>query len=183
MSFFKIAMLILVAFSFINSEEVCGYDQKTYQSVEEAHNAGTKVMTCGPCGKCSNPKDIDIYLKTKENLTQTTRKCGFKATLNNKWGRKCMDKKVGFTPDCMDCWMENIKCDKKNCLSVCMKSALIKEPYVDKHGNLNKCLKCDEEKCGPSFQKCAGSNRRRACISSDIFRDESAICKVCEPQF
>lgn len=175
--------LLVIIFAFINCEEICGYDHKTYQSVEEAHNAGKKVMHCGPCGKCSNTRDIDIYLQTKENLTKTTRRCAFKSILSRKWVRKCMNENVNFTSECIDCWMDNIQCDLENCKFICIKSALLNEPYVDKDGNLNQCLQCDEDKCGPAFKKCAGANRRRACISSDIFRDESTICKICEPQF
>ena len=56
----------------------------------------------------------------------------------------------------------------------------INEDYVDSEGKLNSCLQCDEDKCGPAFKKCAGANRRRSCIASDIFRDKDTICKDCE---
>ena len=51
---------------------------------------------------------------------------------------------------------------------------------TDKDGKLNSCLQCDEDKCGPDFKACAGANRRRSCIASDIFRDQDTICKDCE---
>ena len=54
------------------------------------------------------------------------------------------------------------------------------EPYVDKDGKLNACLQCDEDMCGPAFKKCAGANRRRSCIPSDIMRDITLICEDCE---
>ena len=36
---------------------------------------------------------------------------------------------------------------------------------------LNSCLECDEKLCGPAFIQCAGANRRRLGIESDIKRD------------
>lgn len=164
-----------------DNDGVCGYDHKEYATPEEAHNAGTKVMNCGPCGACSTINDVELYWKTKNNLTQETRKCAFFALFDSQMARDCLKEKVPFTDDCMDCWIENIKCTTANCALTCLWSWIIDEPYVDEDGNLNKCLQCDEDTCGPNFKKCAGANRRRACIKSDIMRDDKLICKVCDP--
>lgn len=38
---------------------------------------------------------------------------------------------------------------------------------------------CDERMCGPQFSRCAGANRRRAGIETDIARDQSfELCKI-----
>ena len=42
---------------------------------------------------------------------------------------------------------------------------------------LTKCLECDEKRCGPAFIRCAGANRRRSGIQSDIERNYSHVCK------
>ena len=176
-------ILILIINSKIINEDlvgVCGYDGIHYNSSEEAHLNGTNVINCGPCGSCSNIYDVKLYWITKDNLTEVTRMCAFKSLFSEKWGYECMKKKVGFTDECNKCWLENIKCDRKNCKWICLWSMLNNESYVDDYGRLNKCLQCDEDKCGPAFKECAGANRRRSCIKSDIFRDEDTICTQCD---
>ena len=39
----------------------------------------------------------------------------------------------------------------------------------------------DEERCGPAFLACAGANRRRAGIVSDIQRDDRELCQEASP--
>lgn len=159
---------------------VCGNDNITYPDKYTARARGGGVMHCGLCGACSNKHDIDIYYRTRENLTQVTRRCAFMSTFSYEKSRECVRKNVGFTESCLDCWMENILCDRRLCYAVCLKSMIMDEPYVDDDGNLNDCLQCDEDKCGPAFIACAGANRRRSCIHSDIMRDEKSICKDCD---
>lgn len=163
-----------------DTQSVCGNNNITYPDKYTARALGGGVMHCGLCGACSNKHDIDIYLRTRENLTQVTRRCAFLSTFSYEKSRQCVKENVGFTESCLDCWMANILCDRKLCYAVCLKSMLLDEPYVDENGNLNDCLQCDEDKCGPAFVACAGANRRRACIHSDIMRDENAICKDCD---
>ena len=176
-----IIILFLTITSIQTSEDgYCGYDHIHYNSISEAHNNGTKIIGCGPCGACSNTHDVHIYWQTKNNLTKVSRSCAFKSLFSEDWGKKCMKEEVGFTDECNECWMENIKCDRQNCKWICLWSLFINEDYVDSEGKLNSCLQCDEDKCGPAFKKCAGANRRRSCIASDIFRDKDTICKDCE---
>ena len=43
---------------------------------------------------------------------------------------------------------------------------------------LNRCTLCDEKRCGIAFVECAGANRRRTAIISDIERDtEQEVCE------
>ena len=181
MNTFPIILLFLTITEILTSEDgYCGYDHKNYNSISEAHLNGTKILGCGPCGACSTKHDVHIYWQTKNNLTKVTRSCAFKSLFSEEWGKKCMKEQVGFTDECNECWMENIKCDRKNCKWICLWSLFINEDYVDSEGKLNSCLQCDEDMCGPAFKKCAGANRRRSCIASDIFRDKDTICKDCE---
>ena len=122
----------------------CGYDGITYPTVEALHKAGTKVMHCAPCGACSTINDVDIYWKTKGNLTQQSRLCAILSIFSKKLATICMEKLIHFTPKCNDCWIENILCDRKKCMMTCLWSFIKNEPYVDKDGKLNKCLQCDE---------------------------------------
>jgi hypothetical protein len=43
---------------------------------------------------------------------------------------------------------------------------------------LSTCLKCDEVMCGPAFITCAGANRRRCGITSDITRAAAEVCNL-----
>lgn len=42
----------------------------------------------------------------------------------------------------------------------------------------NPCLACDEARCGAEFMQCAGANRRRAGVVSDIERGRREVCTV-----
>ena len=178
-----ILFFISLLFFILNKDDLdgyCGYDHIHYNTIKEAHNNNTKILGCGPCGACSNEHDVFIYWKTRNNLTMVSRLCAVVSLISEKLGEKCMKHYVGFTNECNKCWMENIKCDRKNCKWICLKSLIINEPYVDKDGKLNACLQCDEDMCGPAFKECAGANRRRSCIHSDIMRDINLICEDCE---
>jgi hypothetical protein len=49
---------------------------------------------------------------------------------------------------------------------------------------LNRCTNCDEKRCGPAFVKCAGANRRRSGIVSDIDRDlDQEVCQSVDKEW
>jgi hypothetical protein len=146
----------------------------------------TLIAHCGTCGECSNPSDVLIYDETKNSLFGTTVKCAKKSLI---WGRKtatnCMQSAVGFTPGCTDCWVENMMCDLRNCVFVCLWHSIFSE--VEGGGaskKLNRCTNCDEKRCGPAFVQCAGANRRRSGILSDIDRSlEQEVCTEVEKEW
>jgi hypothetical protein len=153
------------------------------------------VAHCGDCGACSTPHDINLYDETRNSLLQSTTKCAKRALI---WGRAtaetCMEKTVGFTPACNDCWIENIMCDLRKCVFTCMWYGLFKtiddsapttsadDGTTPSKNALNPCTACDEQRCGPAFVQCAGANRRRSGIVSDIQRDPDAeVCQAVRP--
>jgi hypothetical protein len=146
----------------------------------------TLIAHCGTCGSCSNPNDVEIYDDTKDTLFQDTVHCAKKALI---WGRKtasnCMEDAVGFTPECTDCWVENIMCDLRKCIFICLWHSIFSE--VEGGGaskKLNRCTNCDEKRCGPSFVNCAGANRRRSGILSDIDRDlDEEVCQSVDKEW
>jgi hypothetical protein len=153
-----------------------------HQQVVTAH--------CGDCGACSTPHDIDIYDRTSNSLLKSSTKCAKRALI---WGRKtattCMEESVGFTADCNDCWVENIMCDLRRCVFTCLWYGLFRAIDGDATGTsgttttLNPCTTCDEKRCGPAFIQCAGANRRRTGILSDIERDSvSEVCTAVSPK-
>jgi hypothetical protein len=68
-------------------------------------------------------------------------------------------------------------CDLKHCAFTCIKSLLLGQKNNEGGSKLSSCLLCDERMCGPAFIECAGANRRRCGIVSDIARNESG--EVC----
>jgi len=144
------------------------------------------IAHCGDCGSCSNQHDINIYDETKNTLLDTTITCAKRSFI---WGRKtsgkCMKDNVGFTPECNDCWVENIMCDLRKCVFTCVWYGLF-QVKVDTGDTkkLNPCTTCDEVRCGPEFVTCAGVNRRRAGILSDIDRDfNTEVCADVTPDW
>jgi len=168
----------------------------TFVNADAATADGAKISNCGECGYCSNYNDINIYNVTKNTLTKTTTKCATKAFLGGaSTVRSCMDENVGLTHDCNTCWVDNVMCDMSQCVFTCIKSLILgggrqhsrnnKAKKEDggngtlTNENLNDCLLCDEKLCGPAFIECAGANRRRSGIKSDIGRDDSnEVCTV-----
>lgn len=149
---------------------VCGLDGvTTFPSAAAAALAGAEVLHCGPCGACSTQQDAEVYRSTASNLTVSVRACGFAADRDS-----CLAG-VGFTPGCAACFAANIDCDAQSCLQPCLAALALGGEGANSLGG-NKCLACDEAQCGPAFKACAGANRRRLGIRSDIARDEAELC-------
>jgi hypothetical protein len=151
-------------------------------------NATVITAHCGDCGACSTPHDIHLYDETSNTLLSSSTKCAKRALV---WGRKtastCMTESVGFTPPCNECWVENIMCDLRKCIFTCLWFGLFSEIDGDGSGTsskaLNPCTLCDEKRCGPTFIRCAGANRRRSGILSDIERnDVLEVCPLVSPK-
>mmetsp|Transcript_16544 Transcript_16544/g.39106 ORF Transcript_16544/g.39106 Transcript_16544/m.39106 type:complete len:375 (+) Transcript_16544:632-1756(+) len=182
-----------------NSTHAISYVQiQTFDSVEDAREQqqqqqqqtndtddddNTFIGHCGDCGACSNAHDISIYDDTQDSLFETSKHCAVQALI---WGRqtagRCLERSVGFTPDCNDCWVQNIMCDVRRCLFACAWHGLFgsvnQELNVDDQHILNRCTLCDEKLCGPEFLRCAGANRRRSGIVSDIERNQDTeVCR------
>ena len=136
------------------------------------------VTHCGDCGQCSSPNDIDVMNATKDTLTKTATDCSLKAFSGGAAAvDACFQERVGFTPGCTECWVNNVMCDQKLCVYTCIWTVLIKREPNNRAGNLNDCLLCDERMCGPAFVECAGANRRRLGIATDIQR--KAALEMC----
>merc|ERR1719273_1105249 len=79
---------------------------------------------------------------------------------------------------------ENVMCDLRNCIFTCLKHGFLnggRSAGTVEGGQTNPCLECDEKMCGREFIKCAGANRRRSGIVSDIERDDDKeLCKIAD---
>jgi len=180
----------------VNTSEssAAGIEIETFASVaefraedpyhEEENESSNVVAHCGACGSCSNPNDVLIYDNTRNTLFQDSTKCAKMALIfGRKTATKCMAEAVGFTPGCNDCWVENIMCDLRYCIFTCLWYGLFSQVDGGHDSNssstaLNPCTHCDEMRCGRKFVMCAGANRRRAGMLSDIERDtEKELCR------
>ena len=139
-------------------------------------NASSQLKHCGKCGNCSTLNDIQIYNTTQQTLKITVTYCAvLSVVLGRSASNWCLNA-IRFTPKCQECWIDNIMCDKQKCLMTCILYKLFGRGEF-KNG-LDPCLNCDESLCGPTFMKCAGANRRRCGIVSDIDRPESEVCDL-----
>ena len=179
-----------------DTPNVCGYQSipqdrskgtfLTYDGQEEAHTDESEVAHCGECGHCSTLQDMSIMGYTKESLTRDSTDCAKRSFFGKEAVRSCMEEKVGFTSSCNDCWVDNVMCTLKSCAFTCIKSVFLKgeSNNVDGSKELNACLECDEKMCGPQFIQCAGANRRRSGIISDIGRDaDMEVCQEVDDSF
>lgn len=147
----------------------------TYPNATAAQDAGALVRHCGACGACSTVRDIDIYNRTRNSLTGTATACALESFFGGRRGvATCYRDEVGFSRGCRACWVDNVLCDRRDCLWTCLRYVVFRERNNGRGGTLNPCLECDEKLCGPAFTRCAGANRRRSGIATDIGRDEPA---------
>jgi len=155
-------------------------------SIGAANHQGEGIVAhCGDCGQCSNPVDIAYYDESSQSLYEDTLQCSKRAVLGRRVVEKCMRENVGLTEGCNDCWVSNIMCTVQKCIFSCTAYALL-NGGIRSGGSaeeLNECTKCDEVRCGPAFLECAGANRRRSGIHSDIIRDEAEVCHSVTPEW
>lgn len=151
------------------------YSIASFPSEEESLRNGYIVTHKGPCGSCSTLLDLVAYLK--QNLTAPVRKCGAFGVLSKEMSMNCL-LDLGFTHPCAEIWYYNTVNTKKHCFNVCMEAWILDEPYVDKNGNLNSCMQCDEDYSGPVFKYYSGRTRRNSGIHSEIDRPSDQIYNI-----
>lgn len=156
-------------------------------STGSARNVTREIVAhCGSCGACSNPHDIRIYDETKNTLYRDSVGCAKRGILGGRNAvEQCLRSKVDMTHTCTDCWVDNVVCDLRKCILTCFWHAVFNKGVHSKEEKeeLNDCTKCDEVRCGSQFIACAGANRRRSGILSDIERDESTeVCHKVDPK-
>mmetsp|Transcript_12142 Transcript_12142/g.25116 ORF Transcript_12142/g.25116 Transcript_12142/m.25116 type:complete len:250 (-) Transcript_12142:506-1255(-) len=133
------------------------------------------ILNCGHCGACSNRFDILVYNVTAQNLTTIMTQCAITGQFFGVSHTKaCLQKNSNLSDSCASCWVQNAECNKKFCRRTCFHHKLL--PFLPTWKSwddprLDPCITCDEKFCGPEFVKCAGANRRRVGVVSDLQRD------------
>jgi len=156
---------------------VCGTDGQPYPSQQAACLNDTYPLHGGTCGACSNEHDIDVYRNTTQTMSQLAYQCMQKYMLESEQEAIECFQTAGLTTDCTRCWIDNMKCSASSCLFECVWHNMIHNLPWSVNTTLNPCIHCDEVLCGPAFVKCAGANRRRAGIVSDIARPHDDVWK------
>lgn len=142
------------------------YRLATFKSKSELEQEDYLITHYGACGTCSSMQDLQVYLN-RPNLTSPVRKC---SALSFRWPiMKCLQR-LGFSDKCAETWYYNIVETRKKCSRTCVWSWWKNESFNNPDGELNACLRCDEEESGPAFKVTAGRTRRRSGIVSAIQR-------------
>ena len=140
------------------------------------------LVHCAKCGACSSETDMAIYKETRLNITRTAARVALRAFFGGEQAvRDGLREQLGFTKACNDCWTADVLCSQRHCKFTCLTQMLASGGLAniasnDEGGGLNDCIRCDERMCGPAFARCAGANRRRAGILSDIQRPNRSLC-------
>jgi len=148
------------------------YFLKNFTNIEESEAEGFTVTHVGHCGACSTLQDLGVYIR--QNLTDSTRMCGFLGTVSHALMRDCL-MSLGFSLPCITIWEWNILNTKAQCFQVCLLSYITGEPNNKPDGSLNDCLQCDEDKSGPNFKFFSGRTRRNSGIPSAIQRPPDQV--------
>lgn len=153
-----------------------GYELETYDSKEEAENAGAEITHYGPCGLCSTMQDLAVYIR-EPDLTAPVRACGVAgltkpAAEAEAIARECLQD-IGFSDPCIDIWYWDIENTKNSCMATCLKDSNLTKPHHNEDLSLNACVQCDEDESGPLFKVMSGRTRRNSGLSS-------ALCRPCQ---
>jgi hypothetical protein len=173
----------LYSSSWVCVRDEAGREQSVSNHSLLATSGGTlSVVHCAKCGACSSETDMAIYQETRLNITRTTARVALRVFFGGEQAvRDGLREQLGFTEACNDCWTADVLCSQRHCKFTCLTQMLFSGGLSDiasddEGGGLNDCIRCDERMCGPDFARCAGANRRRAGIPSDIHRPNRSLC-------
>ncbi len=146
------------------------YRLDTFDSEDDAANAGASVTHTGACGLCSTLVDFAVYAGIPE-LTAPVRECGLEGIRGGDQANIDCLIDLGFTPDCAQIWFYNTRHTRNECAADCF--ANLNSPHHLEDGSLNACIQCDEDISGPVFKAYAGRTRRNTGIAT-------ALCRPCD---
>jgi len=153
------------------------YRLATFPAESQARSDGYRVTHTGACGTCSTLQDLAVYLE-RPDLTAPVRRCGM---MTDAKSLQCLEQ-LGFTPACARTWFFNAQNTRRVCFGECVRSWISGEASTH-DGELNDCLRCDEERSGPVFKAVAGRTRRNSGIVSSIPRHDQEVAHVVHDYF
>lgn len=112
-------------------------DKSKYKMIESSTEPegefGVFKSHTGPCGVCSNLKDLAVYIETPDLTTPVTRCAKMLIPARKK---KCL-RDLGFSERCMYIWYFNTIYTAKGCFNICIRYQ--NKPRNQPEGNYNPC--------------------------------------------
>jgi hypothetical protein len=164
------------------------YSLQTFETAKLAKAADAFVTHKGPCGMCSNAKDLAVYM-TKPDLTTEVTAC-IQNPAPPQVILQCLMQNVGFTQGCALVYLEDYISTNFYTNSQGVRCPILCQVTVPPNGlppecTLNSCLACNEEASKaagisgslPSdfFTTYAGRTRRNSGLLSNIVRECNSI--------
>lgn len=151
------------------------YTYQTYATAEEAKADGAFITHSTQCGVCSNAQDLSVYINLPD-LTDPGKSCGIITSQNFTAGVECY-MALGFTESCAKVWAYDSAHDRQVCATKCLN--IWAPPYGPApQCALSKCVECDDQKSGPTFNAYSGRTRRNSGIWSGLARSCSSIVNI-----
>lgn len=154
----------------LDEEVEDGYHLRTFESEQEALDAGGIVTHTGGCGLCSSMRDLLVYIR-QPDLTNPVRQCAFKALSEGEEASQACLAELGFSDGCGEIWYYNTVNTREKCIGVCL--TRMNDPHHLPNGSLNPCIQCDEDESGPVFKAVSGRTRRNSGLPV-------ALCRPCD---
>lgn len=128
------------------------YGMKTYSSIQEANDNNAFVTHLGPCGVCSNAKDLAALMTP--GMATLRKQCNTLANVSVESMYHCYQL-LGHSPDCAWLNMSFMTAAKANCKETCV--ANYGEPANDLFTcAISDCAKCPLETNGRLYKTLAG---------------------------
>eukprot|EP00026_Physarum_polycephalum_P019521 Phypoly_transcript_21576.p1 GENE.Phypoly_transcript_21576~~Phypoly_transcript_21576.p1 ORF type:complete len:136 (+),score=6.22 Phypoly_transcript_21576:152-559(+) len=93
---------------------------------------------------CNDTQDLAVFVKDNSTFHATLQKCATECLGNEGCSSSCIQKTLGLTADCADCFAVDVVCTFKNCARFCA---------PDPNGS--DCVNCSLQYCDPALIVCA----------------------------
>ncbi|EGD72515.1 hypothetical protein PTSG_00536 [Salpingoeca rosetta] len=111
--------------------------------------SNNRHFTTARTGHCANSKDAHAYKATKSTMKPSIQGCLISCVASGtSCVITCIEKKVGLSKGCANCWAQEGLCTLKNCILPCT------------NPKSKKCAECSEKKCFPACVACSGVPRQ-----------------------
>ena len=131
----KLPVPTLKLYTNMGEGPVCAIDQNmtetsitSFDSKDEAHEAGFFIVHCGACAACSDWHNLQLEYTTRNFLAAESKDCAQQSLFGGGDPAllECLKKpKIGFQGRCAECWQEDIICTKKFCWAIGLQSFFI----------------------------------------------------------
>jgi len=151
------------------------YRLQTFDSEDDALDAGARITHEGNCGACSPLSNLAVYVGN-DDLTGPARRCAARSFLVSEEESIACIQEIGFDQACAQMWYFNAINTRRACIGEC--AFAYNATYHNEDGSLNACIQCDEDESGPVFAAYAGRTRRSSGLPASLARPCSQVAQV-----